>query len=112
MAEQLDAHRPQLAVGSGEGDVRADQADAHPDNELVHDHRCDAAGHKLPELCQGCLAFVLALEHKGVVCPVSKEDADDVVDDIADTRRKIRAERRLEGREHDQVQERCHPAEE
>ena len=25
---------------------------------------------------------------------------------------KIRAERRLEGREHDQVQERCHPAEE
>ena len=28
LAEQLDAHGPQLAVGSGEGDVRADQANA------------------------------------------------------------------------------------
>ena len=92
--------------------MRSQQADAQPDDDLIHDHRGDAAGDKLPELRQGRLALVRAFEHERAICPISKEDADDVVDDIADTRREIRAERRLEGREHDQIQERCHPAEE
>ena len=111
LAEQLDAHGPQLAVGRGKRDMRSQQADAQPDDDLIHDHRGDAAGDKLPELRPGRLALVCAFEHERAICPISKEDADAVIQNIADARGKVCTERRLEARKDDQVQQRCDPAE-
>ena len=111
LAEQLDAHGPQLAVGRGKRDMRPQQADAQPDDDLIHDHRGDAAGDKLPELRPGRLALVRAFEHERAICPISKEDADAVVQNIADARGKVCTKRRLEARKDDQVQQRCDPAE-
>ena len=78
---------------------------------LIHDHRGDAAGDKLPELRPGRLALVRAFEHERAICPIGKEDADAVVQNIADARGKVCTERRLEARKDDQVQQRCDPAE-
>ena len=68
-------------------------------------------GDKLPELRPGRLALVRAFEHERVICPIGKEDADTVVQNIADARGKVCTERRLEARKNDQVQQRCDPAE-
>ena len=87
---------PQLAVGCGKRDMRPQQADAQPDDDLIHDHRGDAAGDKLPELRPGRLALVRAFEHERAICPIGKEDADAVVQNIADARGKVCTERRLE----------------
>ena len=112
LTEQLYAHGPQLGIGCRKADCRPQHADAQPDDELIHDHGGDAAGYELAELRKGRLALVGAFEHESPVCPISKEDTEDIVQHIAEAGRKIGAERRLKDREHHQIQKRCHAAEE
>ena len=89
LAEQLRRPWPTACRWPRKRDMRPQQADAQPDDDLIHDHRGDAAGDKLPELRPGRLALVRAFEHERAICPIGKEDADAVVQNIADARGKV-----------------------
>ena len=85
-------------------------ADAQPDDDLIHDHGANTAGHKLAKLRQSSLAAVFAAEHKGAVGPVGKQNADDIIQHIANAGCKVRAQHSLEHGKQHQVQQRGKPA--
>ena len=65
-----------------------------------------------PNSASTALPVLVLFEHERAVCPVGEQDADDVVQNVADARRKRRAKRCLKRRKDNKVQQRGQPAEE